>query len=218
MIASIRLTAFLDPRLPQRFWEKCFPEPNSGCWLWTAAQDDLGYGRIAWRVNKKLICRSAHKYAYEALVGPVESKLSLDHLCRTPSCVNPAHLEAVTQRENVLRGNAGAHERAKTHCAKGHPYNEENTYLTGERRYRQCRECSLIRYRKKRLAERQAVVEPQVTPTRRFRLCREVRTDAGIRTDALGLILHATSAEQAVTNARQLFGHYGALVAYPEEN
>jgi hypothetical protein len=54
--------------------------------------------------------------------------------------------------------------------------------------------------------------------TRRYRICRETRTRAGIRTDALGLIIHASSAEQAVTNARQLFGHYGVLVAYVEEN
>jgi hypothetical protein len=87
------------------------------CWIWTAARVK-GYGRLT--VNKKQW--PAHRYVYTELVGPVPDGLVLDHLCRKPACVNPAHLEPVTQKENTLRGvNFIAVNARKTHCKRGHP-------------------------------------------------------------------------------------------------
>lgn len=76
----------------------------------------------------------------------------MDHLCRRPSCVNPEHLEPVTRSENLRRGNVGQSglaqlNKAKTHCPKGHPYDEENTYHYKGSRY--CRQCLAAKARRK---------------------------------------------------------------------
>jgi hypothetical protein len=143
---------FLDERLPPRFWEKCIPEPNSGCWLWIGATTDVGYGHLWWLDAGRLLY--AHRVAYEALVGPLRLD-HVDHLCRTPCCVNPAHLEDVTHRENLLRGDtfAAANVR-KTMCPSGHPYNETNT--RHERGHRKCRICDAARHREARRLARTA--------------------------------------------------------------
>ena len=88
---------FGDPRLPQRFWKKVEPEPNTGCWLWTGNLKPAGYGN--WDRNSY-----AHRAAYCALMGPIPDGLELDHVCRTPACCNPLHLEAVPHSLNVRRG------------------------------------------------------------------------------------------------------------------
>jgi hypothetical protein len=138
---------FLDPRLPERFWAKCVPEPNSGCWLWIGADQGLGYGRIA--VPDRRAARPAHAVAYEALVGPIAKGLEIDHLCRTPACCNPAHLEPVTHAENLHRSPImGLKSKLRgamiTHCAQGHPFDAVNTYRTPAGK-RQCRTCTRIR-------------------------------------------------------------------------
>lgn len=131
---------FLDPRLPDRFWSKCIPEPMSGCWLWLGAKNR--YGRFV--VDGK--ARATHRLTYEALRGSVPPGLELDHcVCQTPLCCNPLHLEAVTHRENVRRGRMSevnsARQRNKTHCPKGHPYDAENTYRNKKTNCRGCRTC-----------------------------------------------------------------------------
>jgi hypothetical protein len=128
---------FLDPRLPDRFWSKCVPEPNTGCWLWIGALTSAGYGNIGGKGWNAL----AHRVSFETLVGPVPSGLVLDHLCRTTNCCNPNHLEAVTFAANVLRGTGAAARNARvTHCPRGHEYNERNTYLR-KGLGRRCRVC-----------------------------------------------------------------------------
>lgn len=76
-----------------------YEKADNGCWLWRHPSEN-GYGRI--RVNRKTMW--AHRIGYELLVGPIPPELELDHLCRVPACVNPAHLEPVTHRENLRRG------------------------------------------------------------------------------------------------------------------
>lgn len=99
---------------------------ENGCWDWVGPSGSRGYGQ--WWLNKRY--RPAHRVMYERANGPIPLGLVLDHLCRDHSCVNPDHLEAVTQRENVLRGNGvAAANSKKTHCPKGHEYTPENTYI-----------------------------------------------------------------------------------------
>lgn len=96
----------------RRFWSYVAPQPN-GCWLWTGARHKEGYGLI--NVGGKV--RRAHRWFYEQLHGQIEAVLVLDHLCHNDdktcpggptcphrACVNPTHVEPVTQRLNSLRG------------------------------------------------------------------------------------------------------------------
>jgi hypothetical protein len=145
--------------LGERFWARV--NKTQGCWLWTGYQKADGYGWLTLG-NRQT---TAHLAAYRALVGPVPQGLELDHVCGNPACVKavadefgPAHLEPVTHRENVRRGRVrfnGAHERAKTHCPQGHPYDEANTYIT-KRGARNCRVCRREGMRQRRAEMRSA--------------------------------------------------------------
>ena len=128
-----------------RFWQKV--DKTDTCWLWTAAKAQ-GYGRFY--CGGRL--HAAHRWSYELLIGPIPEGLHLDHLCRNPASVNPAHLEPVTQRENIIRGTAPAAEHAAaTHCPQGHPYDEANTYLAPNG-WRQCRTCRAVHSRRRKVA------------------------------------------------------------------
>lgn len=117
------------------------------CWLWKGQKTQDGYGRFSARGESV----RAHRYTYELFVGKIPNGLVIDHLCRNRSCVNPLHLEPVTNRENLLRGDTIPARHAKvTHCPKGHEYTQENTYLNGGSRI--CRQCMRIQGRKYRQA------------------------------------------------------------------
>lgn len=104
------------------------------CWLWTGLVQSNGYGvfNVAGRPQR------AHRVSYEMHVGPIPPGLQIDHLCRVRKCVNPAHLEPVTARENSRRA-------MRTHCVNGHEFTSENTYMNGGKRY--CRTCRRDRNR-----------------------------------------------------------------------
>jgi DNA (cytosine-5)-methyltransferase 1 len=132
---AIRLVRVNAEQDDPRFWSKVDGVSPSCCWLWTSAVKsgpEGGYGAYRGPQGKTV---RAHRYAYEALRGPIPSGLSLDHLCGVKHCVNPWHLEPVTHRMNIQR--AYAHV---THCPRGHEYTPENTY-TGRGR-RECRSCN----------------------------------------------------------------------------
>lgn len=136
--------SFGDPRLPDRFWTKVQPDP-SGCWLWTAQINALGYGIFRWPRPGKSYNARAHRLAYEKLIAEVADDLVCDHLCRVRHCVNPAHIEPVTTRTNVLRGVGPSAQAAQaTHCPQGHEYTPENTMIR-RKRYgvkRECHQCN----------------------------------------------------------------------------
>ena len=100
----------------------------------------------------------AHRVSYEMAKGSIPPGLQLDHLCRTTLCVNPAHLEPVTPKENIRRGSTAEVARrtqlSKTHCPQGHAYEGANLYLApdGGRECRQCIRDSGARYRAKKKA------------------------------------------------------------------
>lgn len=122
-------------------------QSETGCWLWTGSINSQGYGRLKWAGRQV----QAHRAAYEELVGPIPDGLTIDHLCRVRNCVNPAHLEPVTQRENTLRGTCPAAMQARQErCKNNHSLSPENTYVW--RRMRRCRTCRNARERAQRAA------------------------------------------------------------------
>lgn len=133
--------------MEERFWEKV--EWSEGCWRWTGATAK-GYGKFS--VSKSLPPQIAPRVAYEMVVGTIPTGFVIDHLCRNPICVNPAHLEPVSPRLNVLRSPLEAGNRAfRTHCPHGHEYTPENTHVS-TRNQRSCRTC--IRQRNREYRQR----------------------------------------------------------------
>lgn len=117
------------------------------CWIWQGKHTPAGYGMFR-RDGKSQYC---HRWSYEHFTGnSIPDGYQVDHLCRTPSCVNPDHLEPVTPEENLRRSNGVSMiNRAKTHCPRGHEYSAENTYFYQHRGagHRQCRKCWAINKR-----------------------------------------------------------------------
>ncbi len=132
--------------LPQRFLDKFQVDPETGCHVWTGSRGQKGYGNF--RVGKKVL--DAYRFAYQVLIGPVPTGLELDHLCRNRACVNPAHLEPVTHRENVRRGDLGAAQKRRqtSTCARGH-VDDFYTSPQGKRQCRQCVNLATQRYRER---------------------------------------------------------------------
>jgi hypothetical protein len=128
---------------------------KSGCWAWTASTVPAGYGKI--KVEGKWLL--AHRVSWEFLYGKIPAGLQIDHLCRNPSCVNPAHMEVVTGRENVLRGSGPtAINHRKTLCMRGHPLSGDNLRQS-KNGGRACMACDSARHRAKK--NRQPELEPR---------------------------------------------------------
>jgi hypothetical protein len=119
---------------------------ESGCWIWMRSITTAGYGRLV--VDNRIIL--AHRFIYEKFIGPIPAGFQIDHLSRVRSCINPAHLEPVTPKENKMRGiGVGAINAKKTHCKNGHEFTLENTYP--QKRRRVCKIC-WVTYQKERRA------------------------------------------------------------------
>ena len=139
------------PTIEETFWERVAKQED-GCWLWLGALNECGYGLLR--------RRTAHRFAYELMVGPIPSGLVIDHLCNVRSCVNPHHMECVTPSENSLRAwrrggfahvvldRLGAAKRAKTHCPNGHPYFGENLVFDPQSRARRCKICETAKFKR----------------------------------------------------------------------
>lgn len=132
------------------------------CWHWPHADNGYGYGRIRWGEGSRVWLAS--RLAYTLIVGPIPPGMTLDHLCHTDStcpggkecghrtCVNPAHLEPVTQASNQGRAKRHGPERdVKTHCVNGHEFTDENSGRTnkGQRFCKTCARATKERYRQK---------------------------------------------------------------------
>ena len=112
------------------------------CWEWQAAKNSAGYGVV--RVDGRLVL--AHRHVYEQMVGPITGEC--DHLCRNRSCVNPDHIEDVTRRVNMVRGEHPDAIRHRTNtCIRGHDLRDAYVRKEGKR---MCRECRNIRRRERK--------------------------------------------------------------------
>lgn len=124
--------------IAERFWSRVNKTPT--CWLWTGYLDRGGYGTI--RVPGKRF--KVHRFAYEMLASRIPEGYEIDHLCRIRHCVNPEHLEPVTRKENVLRGESPSAKAARqTHCIRGHELLPAGTL--SQLPYRVCLQCKKIR-------------------------------------------------------------------------
>jgi len=134
-------------RVVDRIMARIVRTPD-GCWNWPGAKRAGGYGHVGWHDETKTPRNeSTHRALYKHFNGEVPEGFDLDHLCRNRSCCNPEHLEAVTRRENLLRGKTTPARRAAvTHCPSGHGYTPENTRVDKKGR-RICKECCRTRNR-----------------------------------------------------------------------
>ena len=152
-----------------RFMCKIEVQPN-GCWRWTGKPNRQGYGRF-WLDGKS---RYAHRIAHEHFIGPIPDGYEVDHLCHTRDASCPGgicdhrlcvrwtddHLEAVTERENVMRSRGRAPANAaKTECDEGHPFDGGNTFFDS-RGDRGCKTCQ-----KRRLKDWAKVNRPADGPS-----------------------------------------------------
>lgn len=127
----------------ERFMAKVIPVPESGCWIWEGSLG-RGYGSVCINGESYL----AHRVSYQIHKGEIPEGLTIDHLCRVRCCVNPDHLEAVTNKENILRGTSPtAHNHRKTHCINGHKLVPGNLKWN-RNQFRQCHMCALQADRK----------------------------------------------------------------------
>ncbi len=118
---------------------------TDGCWIWNGPTSN-GYGTVCLDSKNVMI----HRFVYELLIGEIPKGMQLDHLCRVRNCVNPNHLEVVTIKENVLRGEGfSAKNLRKTHCNNGHEFTVDNTYIRPDPdNSRECRVCSRRHWQK----------------------------------------------------------------------
>lgn len=133
-----------------RYCEIIWP---TACWQWLLGQNGVGYGKVRFHGRDYLV----HRLIYEVLVGPIPDGYHLHHLCHNTLCCNPEHLEPVTSKEHLFRGNTITVRNINaTHCPQGHPYSLENTYYdpTGGRRCRLCHRLEAQAYRQRKKEER----------------------------------------------------------------
>lgn len=137
------------------FWDRV--QRVGDCLIWTGPKLPSGYGKTG--------DLYAHRVAYEEAFGPIATGLTIDHLCRQPSCVRPDHLEAVPIRVNLARGfSPTALNARKTHCKHGHPFDEQNTRIvrTPSGHGRLCRACDRIYHYRQDHPDFEPVVPGQI--------------------------------------------------------
>lgn len=134
--------ALVNDTTHDRFWSKVKPAAALDCWEWTGSSTARGYGKffVCKAEGRRTVLIAAHRWSFLMLRGGI-GDLLLDHLCRNRLCVNPWHLEPVTNAVNVSRGVSW--NGSKTHCKRGHEFTPENTGRQNGG-YRYCVTCKRV--------------------------------------------------------------------------
>ena len=127
----------IPPYIAERAWKAIAPAAEDECWPWPKSKGSHGYGQIGWtQEDGRRMGTTAHRAVWVHHYGPIPGQLTVDHICHNKVCCNPSHLRLLTNVDNATDNTQGS----KTECPRGHPYNEENTYMdpNGHRRCRPC--------------------------------------------------------------------------------
>lgn len=138
----------IELRNLSRFWDKV--DLSGDCWVWLGAKNNKGYGQIRFGSD----CVYVHRLSYEYFHNIILYKLVVDHLCRNTLCVNPSHLEMVTNAENIRRGDVSG--KFKAYCPKGHDYSVSGVRW-GKNKAKFCKLCVYERsksYRERKKSEK----------------------------------------------------------------
>ena len=150
---------------------------TDGCWHWCGRLSRSGYGQVGYAGKRNL---QAHRVVYEMERGPVADGLHLDHLCRNRACVRPDHMDPVSGRVNILRGQSPtANNSRKTHCAHGHELSGDNLGVCGGRRF--CRACKreFFKVRRSRIGAAIRAYDRERYATKRSRILGERAKEGG---------------------------------------
>lgn len=142
--------------LIDRFHDKYFVHPTTGCWLWTGFTSHAGYGLIKGPPPDLRILK-AHRVSYEAFNGPITEGLVVDHVCNTKRCVNPEHLQLLTPRENIMRSNHPTIVALwLNQCVRGHDLSDPANVIMNTDGVRRCRVCRRVRDKRNKAKARAA--------------------------------------------------------------
>lgn len=129
----------MNERVAQRVFGRILIDAETGCWEWVGSLNDDGYAQFA---LSHTFTKRVARFLYEEEYGPLDPSIHLDHLCRNRPCVNPAHLDPVTPRVNILRGvGPTAINARREYCTNGHDLSDPDVLYVRPNGWRQCRVC-----------------------------------------------------------------------------